>query len=413
MSDSNQVMNFLNEVSSQYPKATSLASGRPLDWNFSLDLMKEYQDIYCDFAANLQSVPRVDIEKQLCQYGSTTGIINELLCHSLIKDEGINCQPENILVTNGCQEALALLALEFCKSQDDTLLVFEPSYIGFTGACSITKTHVESIPSQGFNVCFQSLTTTIERLLKQGKNPRALYINPDFSNPLGICLTNAERQQLLQVCHHYEIVILEDNPYGQFYFSDSKPATIKSLDEYNLVYYIGSFAKTLSPGLRIGYVVCPTGSEQHYQALKAAKSMISVNTSQLMQAVVGGFLIKHEYSLSMPLAELRQAYKTARDIILSVLQERFADVPSISWNSPDGGFFLVINLPFEFSQQEVEECASTQNVICMPVSFFTSEHNNYWNKAIRIAYSNVSGEKLREATHRLCCYILSRMSKPS
>ncbi|WP_175401284.1 aminotransferase-like domain-containing protein [Pseudoalteromonas sp. BMB] len=403
-------MNFLNEVSSQYPKATSLASGRPLDWNFSLDLMREYQDVYCNFAAKRLRVDRSEIEKQLCQYGSTTGVINELLCQSLIKDEDIVCKPEDILVTNGCQEALTLLALEFCKSDSDTLLVFEPSYIGFTGACSITRTHVELIPSQGSTICFQSLQSKVESIIKNGKKPRALYINPDFSNPLGMCLTKSERLKLLQFCHHNGISIIEDNPYGQFYFGDSKPGTLKSLDKFNLVYYVGSFAKTVAPGLRIGYVVCPREQEQRYESLKAAKSMISVNTSQLMQAVVGGFLIKHDYSLNTPLAELRKAYKGARNIVLDVLQERFEKVSGVSWNSPDGGFFLVITLPFEFTQKEVEECASTQNVICMPVSFFTSDNNHYWNNSIRIAFSNISGEELRAATERLCVYILSKMS---
>jgi (S)-3,5-dihydroxyphenylglycine transaminase len=403
-------MNFLNEVASQYPQAASLASGRPLEWNFSIDLMKEYQDIFCNHVAEQKMLARIDLEKQLCQYGNTAGIINELLCQHLSKDENITCNPDDILVTNGCQEALALLALEFCKEQSDVLLAFEPSYIGFVGACSVTRTNYETIPQQGFNVCFDSLSARIEQLRRQGKTPKALYINPDFSNPLGTCLTESERKQLLSLCYGYEIAIIEDNPYGQFYFSENKQPTLKALDTYGLVYYVGSFAKTITPSLRIGYVVCPQNQQKFYQALKIGKSMVSVNTSQLMQAVVGGFLIKHDFSLNAPLAELRSAYLDARNIAISVLQERLSHVPDINWNSPDGGFFLLIMLPFIFTAQDVAECASKHDVICMPVSFFTSDDNKYWEQTIRIAYSNVTGDKLRSAVQRLCDFILYKMS---
>ncbi|TMP29959.1 hypothetical protein CWB99_07675 [Pseudoalteromonas rubra] len=408
-----EVMNFLNEVSSRFPAAYSLASGRPDARFFKSINLSNLQHTYTTYYAEKNGLTYADAQALLLQYGPTAGIINDILVRHLLTDEQIHASTADIIVTNGCQEALTLLCLTELTHPDDCILTLDPSYIGLSGFIQSVGKHVEPLPvdeavlqdSAAFKA---NLDVEIRNTRNKGYQPKALYVNGDFNNPLGFSLSDAHKKVLIDVCSESGIKIIEDNPYGMFNYEGTRAATIKSLDDRGCVYYIGSFAKTILPALRVGYLVLPAQRTEEAAQLVALKSLISVNTSQVCQAMVGGYLLEHDYSLDNAMAPLRDVYKTKRDALDRALTHYLGKHSAISWTLPPGGFFLVVSVPFDVSDEDVFDCAEHFNVIFTPVYFFSlAEQKN--RRLIRLAFSNISEDKVSDAVCKLSEFIDSKM----
>ncbi|MBL4772553.1 MAG: aminotransferase class I/II-fold pyridoxal phosphate-dependent enzyme [Alcanivoracaceae bacterium] len=233
-----EVMNFLNEVAMQFPHAISLASGRPNSRFFDKNKWQKYQDIFTLFYAQELEIDTIYAEKLLCQYGPSAGIINRILEKHLAIDESIHTNAENIIVTNGCQEALALLCLKLLKNNNDCMLTLDPSYIGFSGlinaigkkvlAIEIDKvSHINDNNKRQFT--WEYISTKVDELKTNGLSPKAIYVNPDFNNPLSYRLNKNERESLLNVCKQLELILIEDNPYSRFNYSGVNELSLKAL----------------------------------------------------------------------------------------------------------------------------------------------------------------------------------------
>jgi (S)-3,5-dihydroxyphenylglycine transaminase len=171
--------------------------------------------------------------------------------------------------------------------------------------------------------------------------------------------------------------VLEDNPYGLFSRTAARTPTLKQLDAHRRVVYLGSFAKTCFPGARVGYaiadqpVVGPDGSVTLLaDQLSKIKSMTTVNTSPLAQAVIGGMLVTYGCRLRMLNEERIRRYRDRLDTLLAALRRHFGDDGAIGWNVPDGGFFLVLSLPFVADEAALTRSARDHGVLWTPMSFF-------------------------------------------
>ncbi len=410
-----EAMNFLNQISDDYPDAISFASGRPAESFFDLGRWIERVPAFAERHGSRAGLSVRHGFDSLAQYGRTNGLINDLISRQLMIDEGIRCAAEHIVVTAGCQEALDLLVPILCPSAGDVILACSPSYIGITGVAARHKTELLPFSRHGGRSIVASLTQTIEHARTHGKQARVLYLVPDFDNPTGAVLSLDERTSIIELCAEMGIIILEDNPYGMFCFEGTRLPTMFSLDRYGCVIYLGTYSKTICPALRVGFAALPPAlchADSNLSVLgklSRAKSFVSVNTSQLAQAVVGALLLDAGCSLTRHVSPATGHYRGNRDCMLASLSSTFAYCgDQVSWNEPKGGFFLIVDLPFSFLRAQAMACARDHGVLVMPLSFFAfdDEHDN----RIRLAFSNVTHDAIRDGVARLGRFVQTQLA---
>jgi len=406
-------MNFLNEISIIYPNAISFGSGRP-DQDFF-----HVKDVLSHFHSYLELSKPANMELDafydyIGQYNKTKGIINEAIAKLIANDENIIADPEDIMMTDGAQEGMAIVINSLFESPDDVLLVSDPSYIGFVGYAKICGITMCAINRDEDSINFDHLEATIERLKKEGKTPKVLYEVPDFHNPSTAYMPLEKRKKLIELAEKHNFYIVEDNPYGYFVYETEKIPTLKALDRYRRVIYLGSFSKTIFPSIRLGYLVVDQvvdhkGKEiRLIEEFKKTKSFITVNTSTLLQAMAAGLIHQEGYSLYKSCNERVGAYKKKRDAMIEALERHFPASESwtkgISWKKPLGGFFLVIDIPFQMTDKLLGECVKEYNVIFCPMSYFCL-NEEVGARQIRLAFSNLSPKTIDEGISRLASFI--------
>jgi (S)-3,5-dihydroxyphenylglycine transaminase len=401
-------MNLLNEVAHQFPDALSFAAGRPFEGFFELGTVHRYLDTFHRHLLTTVGGDEAKANQLLFQYGRTKGIIHRLIAEHLRVDEGIAAEPESVVVTVGCQEALYLTMRALRREPEDALMVVVPAYIGVHGAAQLTETRVLPVrDGGGQGVDFDDLLATLTAARARGIRPRALYLTPDFGNPSGVSLSVDTRRRLLDTAAEHDFLILEDNPYGLFAPDDGLP-TMRALDHDGRVVYLGTFAKTGIPGARVGYVVADqpvTGPDGRSgilaDELAKIKSMLTVNTSPIAQAVIGGKLLENGYSLRAANERERGIYQRNLAHLLDGLAARFPPrtSPGISWNVPRGGFFLLLTLPFTADDELLQYSANKHQVLWTPVHHFYADGRP--RNQIRLSFSHLSPEEIDTGLDRL------------
>jgi (S)-3,5-dihydroxyphenylglycine transaminase len=398
------VMNFLNEVSGRYPEAISFAAGRPSD----ILLQRLEPAAIFSAVSDFQLASGYSTSK-LLQYGNTAGIVNDLIAQQIQCDDGIRVSANCLVVTSGCQEALYLCIAETCVSDKDVLLVRNPTYIGATGAARACGVMTHSI-DESFGLS-EGIERAAHELSERGMRAAALYVIPDFDNPTGSVLSRGEREDILTVCQTHKIVVLEDNPYGMFRFEGSHVPPMAALDQVGCVIYLSTYSKTISPTLRVGAATFPDslfgdvmGRQRMIDAVVRRKSFLTVNTNQFGQAIVGGVLLREGGTLKNWVGPSLKAYSLNKDLMVACLSESFQRHGArVRWNSPKGGFFLSIELPFIFKETEVMTCADHYGVIAMPMSFFATDASQ--DRTVRLAFSSASIDDIKLGTERFCTYV--------
>jgi len=424
--ESLDVMNFFNEVVLRYPRAISFAPGRPAEEHFDVEASLAKAALWVEREARASGRPRDAVWADLGQYGKTNGIIKDLIARQLAADEGIAADPAAIVVTSGAQEGMAILLAGLFDSGpegEDVLLASDPTYIGITGLAKILGVPLHPVPSGPAGLEPAAVAAAIRAVRSSGRRPRALYDVPDFNNPLGTRIPLAVRRELLDLCRREGVLFFEDNPYGMFSYDGPTSPTLKSLDRHAVVVYLGSFSKTLFPGLRLGYLVVDQEVETAggrrvllAEELSKIKSLTTVNTPQLIQAIAGGILLEQGGSLAGLMAAKLPTYRARRDAMLRALDAHVGADPAlaaVSWNRPEGGFFLTLRLPFPFGAGELDACARDFGAIVCPMTFFAvlperSEQGGRENE-IRLSFSYVSPARIDEGISRLARFVRDRV----
>lgn len=409
------VMGFLNEIQFSFPEAISLASGRPDDRFFDLRDIDRYFNIYTNYLSNVENDKTQQVLKKLGQYGKTQGFINDLIAKYLRLDYDINADPKDILINVGTQESLIISILTLCNKDEDVIIVEDPTYIGITHFSLIAgyQTIPVSVNSEG--ICLKKLEQNILQCEEKGKKVKLVYVTPDFHNPTGVRMPVKNRIKLLELAEQYNFLIIEDNAYGDFVLEGNKLPTIKSLDKNQNVIYVHSFSKTIYPSLRIGVMVAnkPMRNNKSLSDLMSkVKGYTTVNTPSITQAIVGGLLIDHQYSLHKYNKKKRNTLLTKRNKILEALTKYFKTdffngLAKVEWNIPKGGYFLTLTLPINITQDDVLECAKGYDVIFTPMSFFYLGSGG--ENQIRIAYSNVHDDIIDKAIKSLSLFIENKI----
>lgn len=286
---------------------------------------------------------------------------------------GLEVSPENLIITNGSMQALAL-AMQYYLQPGDWVIVESPSYHGAIAILENLGARVIGIPitSEGMNL------DLLERHLHLHR-PKLIYTISTLHNPTGITTSPAHRQQLLSLAEQYTCPILEDNAYEGLNFIPVPPP-IKALDRQDLVTYIGTFSKTLIPGLRVGYMVV-TG--QHYRPLLERKLLHDLHGSTASQAIISEYLAAGHYRRR--LTHLRTINGQSYNAMLQSLDRYFP--AEASWTVPNGGLFVWTQLPAGTPMQEVCQEAIGKNVLVASGSAFFPDQKGYPALRLNFSYS--------------------------
>jgi (S)-3,5-dihydroxyphenylglycine transaminase len=414
-----ETMNFLNEITARYPEAISFAPGRPYEGLFDPARITDYLNAYTD---HLRRSGRTEdqVRAVLFQYGRTKGQIHGLIAEALANDENIRVSPEAIVVTVGAQEGMFLTLRALFAEPRDVLLVSSPCYIGITGAARLLDIEVVPVLEGPAGPDPEAVRDIARRVKAAGRRPRMLYVVPDFANPSGASMTVAARRELLEVAASEDLLIMEDNPYGFFTREIEPRPTLKSLDRDGTVVYLGSFAKTCFPGARLGYAIADQRvlADDSRESLLAdelakIKSMITVNTPSLSQAVIGGMLLMSDCRLRAVNAPAIGFY---RDNLLTVLSELERLFPAehraalgVGWNRPEGGFFTVLTVPFIADEAALERSAREYGVLWTPMdAFFVGGGGRH---QLRLSSSYLAQTRVKEGIERLAAFIGAEASR--
>ena len=290
----------------------------------------------------------------------------------LLIQQGLEITPDNLIITNGSKQGLSL-ALHYYVQPGDWVIVESPTYHGILQVLSNLKARVIgiSMTAEGINL------ELLEQYLHTHR-PKLIYTMSTLHNPTGVTTTQTHRASLLQLAERYNCVILEDNAYEGLNF-EPVPAPIKALDKQDVVTYIGTFSKTLMPGIRVGYMVV-TG--EHYQPLVERKLLHDYHVSTVSQAIVSEYLASGHYRRH--LTHLKSKHQQNRNVMLSALQRYFP--PESSWTFPKGGLFLWVQLPSDLSMSAFCQAALAQNVLVADGRWFFPDGQGY--NAVRLSFTH-------------------------
>ena len=360
------------------PEVISFGGGLPAPETFPIETL----------AAVTQEVFAKDGVAAL-QYGPSRGYLplREYLSDWFQNHLQTTVMPDDILITAGSQQGLDLLARVFLDP-GDVLLVEGPSYIGALNAFDLAQPTYVEMPMDEEGVIPEALA----EILATQKKVKAIYVIPDFQNPTGITWSLERRQKFMELVNQYEIPVWEDHPYGELRFSGEALPTLKALDTKHLVTFLGTFSKTLSPGLRIGYLVGPAEVIERADFVKQAADL---STSSLVQRQVAAFLQEADYEGHV--AANADLYRQRHDVMLTAMQQHFpADV---HWTEPRGGLFIWVELPKDCDARDVLTQALQENVAFTPGEGFfpVTKQKNYF----RLNYSSMDEARIREGIRKI------------
>ncbi|MDL4821050.1 aminotransferase class I/II-fold pyridoxal phosphate-dependent enzyme [Actinomadura opuntiae] len=401
-------MTFLNEITHRYPDAVSFAPGRPTEEFFETEQVFTHLRRYLDHLEESGATP-AQVRSALFQYGATGGQIRELIADWLRRNEGVDVPAEAIVVTAGCQEAMLLAVRALIAGPDDVLLVSSPCYVGITGAARLLDVPVRAVAEgeRGPRPADVEAAVLAERA--RGRRPRAFYLVPDHANPSGATVPIEARRELLDIASRLDVLLLEDSPYRMVSPGRQLP-TLKSLDRDHRVVHLGSFAKTLFPGARVGFAVADqpvAGAGLLADELNKIKSMVTLNTSPVSQAVVAGMLLAAEEGTARYNATAAAHYGDLMRLALEGLEECFPEGDraehGVRWNEPSGGFFLSVDVPFRADDAALVRSAEEFGVVWTPMAYFHPEGGG--EHSLRLSVSYLTRDQVRDGIHRLARFI--------
>lgn len=355
------------------PAVISLAGGSP---DPDLFPTEELSEIAADILKN-------DGKKALA-YGTTDGYAP--LKEELKKRaEKINSfSPEDkIIITTGGQQGLDLTARVVVEDNED-IVVEAPSFVGTLNSLRSVRANLIGVPMDDDGMNMECL----EETLKNNK-VKLIYTIPNFQNPTGITMSLEKRKKMLELAKKYDCLIMEDNPYGDLRFAGEAVPTIKSLDTEGRVIYVSSMSKILSPGLRVGYVVCRA---ELCDKIEIMKQVNDVHTPCLTQMIACEFLKR--YNIDDYIKRACEVYGRKCRFMLDCMDKYFPK--SVKWTHPEGGLFILVTCPEEIDAAALSlEAVKNYKVAFVPNNNFATDMSKKTN-GFRLNYSTMPEDKIEE-----------------
>ncbi len=322
------------------------------------------------------------------QYGpeqGTQSLIN-FLVEKINREQGLAIQPANLMLVAGSTHAVDMLARLYA-GRGGVMLVEAPTYVDAIHIFRDHQIELCSIPMDEHGLITSELEKQVARLHSIGKFPSILYTIPNFHNPTGSTLSEARRIEIIRLARQYDFLIMEDDVYRDLSFEDAAPASFYALAHGKQVLSIGSFSKTLAPGLRLGWLL---GSEDAIQrCINCGTMQMGGGANPFAAQIVAEYCRSGHWETHI--LRLRSLYKMRRDIALSALGRY---MPSdVGWTHPAGGFFIWLSLPKNVFAQHVKRQALQKGVsLVVGEGFFVNPSDGQHN--LRLAYSYTAPDEI-------------------
>ena len=365
------------------PEVVSLAGGMPYLEGLPLDTI----------ADTMQRVIATQGTTAL-QYGSGQGhqdLREQIL--EVMRLEGIDAHPDDVVVTTGSQQALDLVTRIFIDP-GDVVVAEAPSYVGALGVFRSYQADIVHVPIDEDGLVPEALEDTLTSLAAQGRRVKFLYTIPNFHNPAGVTLSLERRPRILEIARRHGVLVIEDNPYGLLGFSQDPLPAMRSVDDEGVL-YLGSFSKTFAPGFRVGWVVAPHAVREKLVLASESAILCPSNASQL---AISAYLSTSDWKGQIK--SFRELYRERRDAMVSALAEH---LPDASWNVPDGGFYTWVKLPAGLDSKSMLPRAVTGRVAYVPGTAFFADGSGADH--MRLSYCFPTPDRIREGVRRLASVV--------
>ena len=330
------------------------------------------------------------------QYGPTRGfrpLLESIL--GVLDARGIKADLSEVITTSGSQQGLDLTA-RVLIAPGDVVLVEVPTYTGAIAAFRNAQCRLVGVKQDADGINLDDLDAVCLRERASGGRVNLLYLVPNFQNPAGILLSLEKRARLLEWAERHNMLIVEDDPYGELYFDDVATAAetrpLKADDRNGRVIYLSTFSKTLAPGFRVAWVAAPAPIVERFDTAKQSMDLMCGILDQRVvhQSIVRGVLARQA-------APLRKLYRQRRDVMEQTLRGEFGD--RLTWIQPKGGFFLWAKLADGYACEPLLEKALEQGVIFVIGSAFCVDGSG--GDRVRLSFSWPTPERIREGARRL------------
>ncbi len=367
------------------PEIISFAGGLPSSDVFPVELIQQAAEraIKENYDTVLQYSP-IPGEKELI-----AAVIEYL------ETDDIFIQPENIMITTSGQHGLDLVGRLFLDPQD--LIVIDlPTFGGALAAFELEDAKYFALEIQADGSDVQGMDKGIQDLISRGRQPKFIYLVPDFQNPSGITMSLEKRLKILELGKQHKIPIVEDSPYRELRYKGEHLPSIYSLDE-NQGNVIGlyTFSKILCPGIRVGFNIGPPEVINKFSFIKGSNIL---NTPKLNQDICTAFL--KDYDLKAHFQKARDYYAEKLSFFLKAMDENFPEETGVKWTRPEGGLFLWITVPEELNTLDLFHLAIEERVAFVPGEVFYPEGFRRHN-TMRINFSFPTREEITEGVKRL------------
>lgn len=324
--------------------------------------------------------------KDALQYNITEGYfpLRQYIAETYYKQQGLNIKPEEIIITNGSQQAIDLLGKIFINEKDK-LIIEKPGYLGAIQAFSIYKPKFFPILLEENGIDIEELA----QVLKKNKI-KMFYAVTNFQNPTGITYSETKRKAIAKLLKNSNIILIEDDPYHEFRFLGQDIPSMRSF--YNETVLLGSFSKMVLPSFRLGWLVAP---KPIMEKIIIAKQAADLHTNYFGQRIIYQYLIDNY--INVHLNKVKASYRQQRNAMIEAMQEYFPE--NVKYTKPEGGMFIWVTLPKKLSSLKLLELTFKENVIFVPgPSFYI---NGEGVDSLRLNFSCTNVEIIQEGIKRL------------
>jgi len=364
------------------PEVISFAGGLPAPQTFPVEYVKRAT----------AKVLEEEHTKAL-QYGATEGDprLRKKLAEIMQKD-GIDADPERVLVTTASQQGLEIMAKVFFNP-GDTCIVGLPTYLGGLQSIKSYGGVPVGVELDDYGMIPEKLEQKLDELEAEGRRPRLLYIIPDFQNPAGVTIPLERRKEIVKIARDRDYIIVEDTPYRQIRFRGKNEPTFQSLAPERVL-SLYTFSKIMLPGFRLGWAY---GPDWLINKFVMAKQSMDLCTPPFNQAVTYHML--EEGALEAGLETIIKLYHSRCDLMLAELEKNLGDVEGVTWTKPDGGLFLWLTLPEGMNSDDLFTKAIEENVAYVPGSAFFPMNEDH--RSMRLNFSYSDEDQIVEGCRRL------------
>lgn len=375
----NTPSSFIREILkvTQKPEIISFAGGLPNPISFPQEELKISMNRIAEkFGAKIY------------QYSTTTGLdsLRQYIVDRYKKLWNMDITIDNVIITTGSQQALDLIGKVFVE-KNDKIMVEKPSYLGLLQAfCMYGANFIQTkLDDDGLNI--EELKKTIET-----HKPKLAYLIPNFQNPTGLTYTKENRQKVFEVIKDANMILVQDDPYGELRFTDEERIPYIGLNQTDKNIYLGSFSKIVTPGMRLGYIIA---NKEIIRMVETAKQASDLHSNIFGQYLISDYLYNND--LDKHIEKIKQLYKSQAGAMISAMEEYFPD--NIKFTRPKGGMFSWVTLPEGKSSTELFDKAIKRNVAFVPGDPFYVGLSNV--NTLRLNYTNADNETIKEGIKRL------------